>query len=396
MSQLSLSLRRRFFWLMRGIKPSWNRKEEVWLFRDEDVREVLERDKDFTLRPINATTIERRIGAFLLSRDDGAEYQHEVGVMRSVVHREDLDRIRQFTRTLAREICEELSREASFDVVSRFTRMIPLRLLGEYFGAPGPDDASMLRWNRSLFWDIFLNQKNEVAPIEAGEKSAAELNGYLKTRIAELKASLRAGEEIEDTLLSRLVHLQQSDQPSLDDDGIRRTFAGTLLGAEEPIAKACVNILNQFFHRPRILAQARDAAAKDDMELVSKLAFEAFRFHPNLPVIIRYSEKNQWLGEKRRFIPKGKKVYALISSAMFDKRRFAEPSRFRIDRPREDYLYFGHGLHTCYGNYINYVVIPEMLAALLRIKGLRPATAQAGTIQYEGTFPQSWLLTTHT
>lgn len=394
MSQLSLSLRRTFFGLMRGIKPAWNRGDQVWLFRDEDVREVLQRDRDFTLRPINARTIERRIGPFLLSRDDGPEYQHEIGVLRSVVHKGDLDRIRQFTQTLSAEICAELAGETSFDVVSRFTRIIPLRLLGEYFGAPGPDDERMLHWNRSLFWDIFLNQKEEEAPIRAGEKSAEELNAYLNERIATLKAGIQAGEDMGDTLLSRMVHLLFTDQASLDDDGIRRTFAGTLLGAEEPIAKACVNILNQFFHRPQILARARDAAARNEIDLLGKMAFEAFRFHPNLPVIIRHSEKDQWLGDKRRFIPKGKTVYALISSAMFDKRTFEAPSTFRLDRPREDYLFFGHGLHTCYGNYINYIVIPEMLAALLRMPNLKPVTGKAGKIQYEGTFPDSWLLTT--
>jgi cytochrome P450 len=390
MSALSLYLRRSFFALMRSVAPVLPLGKQVWVFRDADVREILRRDQDFTLRPINATNIERRIGPFLLSLDDGPQYQHEVGVLRSMVHQGDVARIRKFVRQLTAELGAELAREGSFDLVSRFTRLVPLRLLETYFGIPGPDPETMLAWNRILFWDIFLNQKNDPSVMQKAEQAAEAFNAYLTELIDFTQSQLQSSATVADTLLSRMIRLQGSDAPSLDNDGIRRTLAGTLLGAEEPIAKACVNILNQFFQRPRILEQAVAAAEKDDLDTVSKLAFEAFRFHPNLPVIIRHAERELQIGpegKRKRTIPQGKTVYAFIASAMFDRRQFPEPGRFRLDRKREDYLFFGHGLHTCYGNYINYLVIPEMIAALLRIPGLKPK----GKIQFEGTFPDRWL-----
>lgn len=391
MSHLQRALQRTFFAFMRTVKPVLHLKDMAWVFRDEDVREILSRDAEFTLRQVNAEKVERRIGPFLLSLDDGPQYQHEAGVMRSIVKREDADRVRRFIRETATSISLGLAQKGAFDVVSAFTRIVPLRMLEDYFGTPGPNDGTMMHWNRSLFWDIFLNLKDETGPTQAGKASAAGLNTYLDQVIAQTHAEIADGGGVRDHLISRLVLLQNSDAASLDDDGIRRNIAGALLGAAEPIAKACVNILNQFFHRPDILKQAQAAATADDIDQISKLAFEAYRFHPNLPVIIRYAEKDQLMSSGRK-IRAGKKVYAFILSAMFDKRKFPHPNQFQADRPFSDYLYFGHGLHACFGTYINRVAIPEMLMALLKIEGLKPASGKAGKIQYEGTFPDKWIL----
>ncbi|MEL6626377.1 MAG: cytochrome P450 [Bacteroidota bacterium] len=388
MSRLTLSLQKLFFQGMRSVWPVWKKGEQVWVFRDADVREILLRDQEFTIRPVNQVKIERRIGSFLLNMDDGPEYQHEVGALRKTVKREDVPWIREFVKKHAEETLSNLTQATRFEVVRGFMREIPLRLLGAYFGTPGHEDEQMLYWNRALFWDIFLNVADKPEIIASADHVAPLFNDYLEHLIQEVKEKIKGGESVPDTMLTRLIQNQiYEQQPFLDDDGIRRNIAGTLLGAEEPIAEACANILDELFRKPLIFAQAQAAAMRDDIQEIEQIVFEAFRFQPNLPVIIRYAEKDLMLASGRQ-IPKGKIVYAFIASAMFDARKFPDPRSFRTDRPKTDYLYFGLGLHKCFGTYVNFVVIPEMLMALLKLPGLRPG----GKLMKEGPFPDRWIL----
>ncbi|HEX2024396.1 MAG TPA: hypothetical protein VHF00_06795, partial [Acidimicrobiales bacterium] len=48
---------------------------------------------------------------------------------------------------------------------------------------------------------------------------------------------------------------------------------------------------------------------------------------------------------------------------------------------------FGHGMHTCFGEQVNLVQMPEIVAALLKLDGLRLAPGGERRIVYEGPFP---------
>jgi cytochrome P450 len=85
-------------------------------------------------------------------------------------------------------------------------------------------------------------------------------------------------------------------------------------------------------------------------------------------------------------IAKGTTVFALTWSAMFDPRVLDAPEEFRPDRPGYHYLHFATGFHACFGRYISWVQIPQILKPLLKVTGLHPA----GAPTYDGTFPDSF------
>ena len=86
-------------------------------------------------------------------------------------------------------------------------------------------------------------------------------------------------------------------------------------------------------------------------------------------------------------------VLACNLSAMFDPHALSHPGHFRLGRPPEDYILWGNGLHTCFGEYINQTIIPTMLIPLLKQPGLRRAPGRAGQVAFCGTpFPQHWQL----
>jgi len=70
-----------------------------------------------------------------------------------------------------------------------------------------------------------------------------------------------------------------------------------------------------------------------------------------------------------------------------DERFVKDPHVFRIDRPRSDYLLFGHQPHVCFGEAINRVQIPMMGKALLRRPGLRRAPGPLGRLRWSGPYP---------
>jgi cytochrome P450 len=73
---------------------------------------------------------------------------------------------------------------------------------------------------------------------------------------------------------------------------------------------------------------------------------------------------------------------------MFDRLKLTQPGKFRTDRPWDDYILWGDGLHTCFGAHINKVLIPAILKPLLKQQGLRRAPGPAGQIDTQKTpFP---------
>ena len=58
-----------------------------------------------------------------------------------------------------------------------------------------------------------------------------------------------------------------------------------------------------------------------------------------------------------------------------------------MDRDIRSYLHFGWGMHQCFGLAVNQTQIPEILAPLLGLPGLRRAPGHEGHVVLDGPFP---------
>jgi cytochrome P450 len=216
------------------------------------------------------------------------------------------------------------------------------------------------------------------------------MNAYMDELIARRKAELAAGENGRDDFLTRLLRLQGHTEPDIDDAWVRRNVAGTILGAIETTSKAATQILDQLLSRPDPLQVSQQAARDGDDRLLSACVFEALRFNPHNPIIVRHCDKPYTLAKGTKdetVIPEGSMVFAGTLAAMFDPAVFADPDEFRSDRPADRYIHFGSGMHTCFGEYVNRVQLPIVLKRLLQQKALRRAPGEAGEIQFDGPFP---------
>jgi cytochrome P450 len=353
--------------------------------RYDDVQEVLGNAAAFSVTEIYLKKMEQTTGDFVLGMADTPQYQREIGLMHAVFKAEDLDTIRAFVNVSATQAVAAAAPEGHIDAVTQLSRLVPTHLLGAYFGTPGPDDATIMRWMRSIFREIFLDLGNDPRMGEAARQDAVELNAYLNALIAQRRAQIAAGETVPDDFLCRLLKLD----PPIEDDVVRRIVGGTIVGAVDTNSKAIIQALDQLLLRPQRLLEAHEAALADDDATVAQYVFEALRFNPQNPFLLRHCTQTTTIAEgtpRATEIPAGSMVLAGTESAMFDADRFPEPDAFSANRPLGDYIHFGYGLHTCFGKGIGQILIPGVAKALLKQPNLR----RVGDIQYDGAFPDHY------
>lgn len=356
----------------------------VTLFHD--VTEILQRHDDFSVRLYEPKMV-AITGPFFLGEDSTPLYERDTSVMRLAMRRSDLDQIKSYLRRRASELLSEAN--GTIEIVQKFTRQLSADLMDEYLGLGNPDRSMLLRWARELFRDIFTNLANDPDIHRKALEEAKTMRMYIDELICKKSCEKQRG----DTIVDRLIALQCADGLTLNNESIRHNLIGIIAGAIETTSKCVVHILDQLFDRPAELAICIAAAKTDDVNTLEAYCFEALRFKPHNPMLVRFSEKDAVIAagtQREVIIPKGKVVFVATSSAMMDQGVLQEPDKFRVDRPDYTNLHFGFGLHTCFGRHINRVQIVEQIKALLLLPGIKRASGDAGKIKYDGPFPDAF------
>jgi cytochrome P450 len=375
-----------FFKELRDARPILQGQMGTLVAQFRDVEEILHREETFSVSPYLPRMM-GVIGPFVLSQDITPGYDHDISVMRLVVRREDLQRVKDIVSRHAAEIVTQLFQGgAPVDLVQTLTRKVPVRLADEYFGFSAPRDEQMMAWARACFREFFINLLNDPVVRSPAVAAGAEMRQRLDVLLAERRAAVVDGN---DDVMGRLLRIQRAGEVTgLDDDGVCRTLMGLVVGMVETTSQAAVQALLVLLSRPDALANAAAAAKADDDDALSHLVFEALRFRPINPMVVRVAKEDYRLaaGEPHETpIRKGTVVFALTWSAMFDPRVLESPEDFRPDRPDYHYLHFATGRHACFGRYISWIQIPQILKPLLKLEGLRAT----GAPEYDGTFPQT-------
>ncbi len=385
----SAGVLRRVLWGMRELRPVFRLGGRVFVLRHADVIDALERQDELSVSGVYARRMHQTSGDFFLGMDDGPQYRREEALTRAAVHAGDLDRIRDFVRRRAEAIVRDKQLTGRIDVVTDLARAVPLELLSDFFGVPGPDVATLDGWMRGLFHYLFFDPDDTERVRTRALKAGGELRDYMVDLIAERRA-LGAPD---DTMLDRMIRSHLADPAgSLDDDGIRRNIGGLIIGAVDTTAKATVLALQSLLARPAALRGARDAARAGDRDLLLRYLFEALRFNPFNPVMFRVPPEATTVGAGGARVKADEQVWLSPLLAMFDPRAFEQPGEFRLDRPLSSYILFGFGLHTCFGSLINRVTLPELVAPLLADDVFRPLRGAAGRIVWDRSdqFPDHW------
>jgi cytochrome P450 len=311
--------------------------------------------------------------------------------MRSLLQREDLPKVRETVAKLTKEQIARCKPERKLNVVSEISRMVPVLLTGEYFGFPGPDVDTMKGWSRATQYDMFHNLDNNEAIHQANIDAGKQMHQYLSDFLPQRKAQIEQDPQLDDTVV-RLLKSHFVEEIHFDDARIMTNIMGLLVGGIETTSQAIVQILEQLFARPEQLEGATKAAKEGDNELLYQYCWEALRFNPINPFVVRKAAEDYRIASgtfRSKLIKKGSVVLVSGRSAMRDGRQVPAASSFCTDRPAYHYMHLGYGEHTCLGDQISRVQVPEIIKHLL----LFPNVRQVAEADFAGgPFPEKYEL----
>ncbi|MDP8994917.1 MAG: cytochrome P450, partial [Pseudomonadota bacterium] len=198
---------------------------------------------------------------------------------------------------------------------------------------------------------------------------------WLREEIARRRKTGQLGEDMMGQLLRQAV---------LDDEGVRRTLGGMLVGSVDTTASAVAKIVKVAARDPDLLR--RMEADAGDLGRLYGWCNEALRRWPHNPLVMREAVADSELGGQA--VKRGDTIYAMTQAAMLDARVFPEPQEMRPDRDPSGYLHLGWGVHPCSGRPVNRFQIPLLVGGLLR-KGIH----SAGKVGWTGPFPSRLIVT---
>ena len=362
-------------------------------------------------------------GIYLMAHDDDALHTREKSLMMGLLNRDDLPQVRAMVADIAKDLLS--TAPGSIEAIGGFCRMVPAKLVQEYFGLKGIELSKLIEWSYWAQNDTFYNQPFDLLSPEQSKAVSArhdqtgkELGLYVAGLTAAVELEVKAAAPVNLLLvpwhlLRSLVRKLLGKKPPLTDNIVTRMVrtsfpgavdfnveriavnaGGLLIGSIETTSQASSQVIQYLLDSPDLLAQAIEAAQAPDPRAFDGIVWEALRFVPISPYMFRQCAGGYTLGngtDHATAIPDGTYVLAATQSAMFDPRAFEQPEQFIPTRNWYHYFTFGYGSHECLGKYVGMVMIPEMVRQILRMPGLHAL----GPIDYEGghlpqKYPLAW------
>jgi cytochrome P450 len=341
----------------RYLPPTISFRNYKVVFRWADVADVLARDGDFRIAPINAARIEAVSGPFILGMDRSeALFEQRIAVYESMIGA-DFTPIRAILENEPTELLRAAAaHDGKIDVVNGYSRRVAGHVATALFGISGPSETDLLRVARAVFHETFLNITNDQKIRDTGVAAGQELKAW----IAAERAARRQSGELGKDVLGRLLEKEQAGV--LNDQQVAHVLAGLLVGSIDTTATAISNIVVEILSDWALAENLRRDL--DDHRRLSGWCWEALRRRPHNPVLFREAVEGATVcGEP---VAAGTRVVAFTLAAMQDDRVFDRPETLDPDRPPHLYMHFGRGMHQCAGRDVNAVQIPALIAALMR------------------------------
>jgi len=350
--------------LMRRVRPVLElTPTRIMLTREEDVREVLRRDEDFNVPYL--IRMEAMTGPFILGFNDSPTYRRERDALQDALGgARDLERIAKLSAQRASAECDAAGSE--LDLVTDVADPVIAASITDIVGIDWPDPYTLLRWSRAVFWEVFINHDRDPMVIREGQLNADAMRRHIDTHIAGRRQALDAGEPPRDNALDRLL-CQREGQWS-DETRLRDSLFGVIVAWAVSVSRAMGFAFDELLRRPAELAAAQRAARTGDTSQMTMFLLEALRFRPATDALPRRCPHGATIAagtSRETTIPPGAVVIASTKSAMRDHREVVRPSRFSTQRPDDDNLHFGHGLHRCFGENIARVQMAAIASELL-------------------------------
>jgi len=234
-------------------------------------------------------------------------------------------------RALAVRYLDAALSMGSFDMVGDVAGKLPMDVISEMIGVPGPDRHEIRR-----LADLLVHREEGVFDVpQAGMEAALVLAGYFGDVVAD-----RRRRPTED-LTSGLCRAELDGDRLSDDEIISFLFLMVVAGNETTTKL----LANAWYWAWRFRDQQRAALA--DPGLAPRWVEETLRYDTSSQMLLRVVTGGlEVLGTE---LADGDRVLLLVGSANRDPEVFPDPDRYDLARDTTRSISFGGGRHFCLG-----------------------------------------------
>jgi cytochrome P450 len=242
------------------------------------------------------------------------------------------DEIRRFVDGLV----GALPRSGQADLVDQFAYPLPVSVICGLLGVPEQDEPQFRSWTEGIVKGLDAGQQEGAGELV---KRRDECQAAMFFYVRDLAAKHR--KQPDGSMLSRLANDDSGDV--MTEVELATTSLLLLVAGHETTVNLTANGALTLLRHPWALERLR---AEPDW---------AF---PLIEELLRYEPPVQYLANRvaradidvgGTLIPSGARVTLLLAAASRDPERFADPDRFDPDRPGNEHLGFGSGIHYCFG-----------------------------------------------
>lgn len=254
-------------------------------------------------------------------------------------------------RNVADELVATLPRSGEIDIVSAFTKRLPIQVICELLGLP----ADRRDWLQQASTEIggMIEPLTKFDPASMNRRFA-ELDEYFTSLIADRRQ--HPGTDLISALAA------DNEGPILEADEIVAMIAFLLFAGHETVTGMLGNALVSLVKFP----QQRELL-KNNPGLIENAVEELLRFDTPAQVTGRQATANLTIGGKQ--IRKGANIGLMIGAANRDRRRWPDADELRLDRPDARSIAFGFGPHHCLGAALARMQLRMTLPPLLNALG---------------------------
>jgi cytochrome P450 len=248
-----------------------------------------------------------------------------------------VDQAEPSTRSICRRLVADVAPSGRCDFVAEFGLRFPTEVFLRVIGIDPSEADLFVPWVE----DFFRGQGGDPEGREPMEQALDGIREYWVAALAERRSepTPREGD-----LAAHLLHATVDDQPLTDTELLDMLTVLVLAGLDTTRAA-----LGYIFRHLATHPQHR-RRLRDDPDLIPSAVEELLR----LNTIIfgdgrKVTRDTEFHGVH---LKKGDMVYALVSGANRDPRRYEQADEFVIDRKRNNHLTFASGPHRCLGAHL--------------------------------------------
>jgi cytochrome P450 len=344
-----------YFAHMRKTEPVWRgvlmesdlmpeelKAEENWtLFDFESVFTAFREDEVFASEMYNAT-IGLMFGPTILGMHGKQHHDHRSLVAKAFRQ----SALAQWEPEVIDPICDQLvdefKNDGQADLVKAVTFEFPTRVTAALLGLPQED--------LEMFRRLSLDLISIMDDLEAGFNASVELGTYFQDQVDQRRSKMT------DDVIGDLV-AAEIDGEKLTDEAIISFLRLLLPAGLETTYRSSGNLLQLLLTHPDQLD-----AVRQDRDLIPAAIEEGIRYETPLVLVARNTTRDVEMHGKT--IPEGAAITLCMGSANRDEKRWTDPDKFDIHRPRRAHISFAGGIHSCLGMHLARIETKAMLNSL--------------------------------